>query len=137
MTLSTVLASVPVSDVCLTRDFYRDVLGVSVADPADGIVVVELPHLSVFLIDRAEFERYAHRAGASEMPKTSPYIFSCAFTERDDVDTTIARAAEFGVVTVSPEQHEGSYVGYVHDPDSHIWELVWNERTQSSSTSTE
>jgi predicted lactoylglutathione lyase len=47
---------------------------------------------------------------------------------RAEVDEVIAQAQAAGAaVTGSPHDRPwGIYSGYFHDPDGHLWEIIWN-----------
>jgi catechol 2,3-dioxygenase-like lactoylglutathione lyase family enzyme len=49
-------------------------------------------------------------------------------SERAQVDAVLAEAQSAGA-TLTEEPHErpwGIYSGYFHDPDGHLWEVIWN-----------
>jgi predicted lactoylglutathione lyase len=47
---------------------------------------------------------------------------------KKNVDWVIAHEAAAGARIVDPghDQVWGRYSGYFHDPDGHLWEIVWN-----------
>jgi hypothetical protein len=47
---------------------------------------------------------------------------------KDEVDTVMAQAERAGAKITDPARDRfwGGYSGYFHDPDSHLWEIVWN-----------
>jgi uncharacterized glyoxalase superfamily protein PhnB len=47
---------------------------------------------------------------------------------KTEVDTVMAQTATAGAVIVKPAHDTfwGGYAGYFHDPDHHLWEVVWN-----------
>lgn len=131
----TVVVSLPVTDLERTLRFYRDGLGLEIPGIDEGIIVIELPDPSLFLMDRQEFGTYAGYGGATDAGRPSPgaCIFSCAIGSRDEVDRTIDQGVRAGGTAPGPAQErDGSYIGYISDPDGHLWELVWNARTESA-----
>lgn len=129
---TTVVVSVPVTDLELTLRFYREGLGLEPPGIDEWMIVIELPNLSLFLIDRQEYAKYASRGGVEDpgAPVPGACIFSCAMGSKEEVDQTVERAERAGGSTPGrARDQDGSYTGYVSDPDGHLWELVWNERT--------
>jgi predicted lactoylglutathione lyase len=132
---NTVVVSVPVTDLERTLRFYRDGLGLETPGIDDGIVLIELPNLSLFLIESQEYVKYAGYGGVADAgnPRPGACIFSCAIGSKDEVDQTIDQAVRAGGSAPGPAQdRDGSYIGYVSDPDGHLWELVWNTRTEAA-----
>lgn len=131
---STVVVSLPVEDPGKSLRFYRDGLQLSTSGIEDGIILFELPNLSLFLIERSEYARYTERAGISQdAPVPGALVISCAIGSKDELDDTLSRAAAAGGSVPRPAGiHDGSYTGYFNDPDGHLWELVFNSRTESA-----
>ncbi len=132
---STVVVSVPVTDLERTLRFYRDGLGLQTSGISEGIIPIELPNLSLFLIERREYAKYAGDGGVRDggHPVPAACIFSCAIGSKDEVDRTVEQAERAGGSAPGPARdHDGSYIGYVSDPDGHMWELVWNAQTQAA-----
>ena len=126
----TVVVSLPVTDPERSLRFYRDGLGLSVPDVEDGILTVELPNLSLFLIEAGPYQSYLDRAGVSRPAETAgACILSCAMGTRGEIDDLVSRAQASGGKAQSPAEHDGSYTAYLHDPDGHVWELVHNAHT--------
>ena len=47
---------------------------------------------------------------------------------KEEVDAVVAQAEKAGA-TVTDRPHDrfwGGYSGYFHDPDGHLWEIVWH-----------
>ncbi|WP_309104325.1 VOC family protein [Microbacterium sp.] len=127
----TTVLSLPVTDLDRSARFYRDGLGLAPADPDGGVVAVELPNLSLFLIERDEFETYLDRAGVPGRPRfeNGACILSAAIATRDEIERVVSRAISAGGTAEGPAEHDGSFTAYVRDPDGHVWELVHNEHT--------
>jgi uncharacterized protein len=132
---ATVIVSVPVTDLERTLRFYRDGLGLETPGIDEGIILIELPNLSLFLIDRQEYAKYAGHGGVEDAggPVPGACIFSCAIGSKEEVDQTVAQAEQAGGSVPGPARdRDGSYIGYVSDPDGHLWELVWNAQTEAA-----
>lgn len=130
---TTVVVSVPVTDLGRTLRFYREGLGVETSEPDDGIVLIELPNLSLFLVEGHEYASYTDRGGVKNggVPVPGACIFSCAITSSDELDRTIEHAERAGgSVPGRAQTQDGSYIGYVKDPDGHLWELTCNAQTE-------
>jgi hypothetical protein len=135
---STIVVSVPITDLERTLRFYRDGLGLETPGIDEGMILIELPNLSLFLMGSEEYARFAGYGGVTDAgrPKPGAFIFSCAIGSKDEVDQTIERAMQAGGSAPGTAQdREGSYIGYVSDPDGHLWELVWNARTEAAAES--
>lgn len=132
---TTVVVSVPVTDLERTLRFYRDGLGVEATGPDEGIITVELPNLSLFLIEQGEYARYVDRVDITDRGKPAPgaFIFSCAIGSEDEVRRTVEQAGRAGGTISDPAQDpDGSFIGFVSDPDGHVWELVTNAHTEKA-----
>lgn len=127
----TTVVSLPVADLNRSLRFYRDGLGFSTPGIDGGVIAIELPNLSLFLIENEEYKTYLERAGIAGRPQAvaGACILSAAITSRREVAETVARAATAGGTVQDPADYDGSFMGYVRDPDGHVWELVYNERT--------
>jgi len=122
-----------VDDLERSLKFYRDGLGF----PTKGIIGKEFEHGAVALFELRHgmmlslFERdnLALDAAIPRTP-TSPTEFSIAHLlgSKQEVDVVMAQAAKAGAKIVKPAQDAfwGGYSGYFQDPDSHLWEILWN-----------
>lgn len=132
---ATVVVSLPVADLDRSLRFYRDGLGIPPSGIDEGGIVIELPNLSLFLIEAGEYSQYVDRAGvgASSAATAGACIISCAIGSRTEVDETVERAAAAGGSAPRPAaEYDGSYMGYFGDPDGHLWELVSNDHTAAA-----
>ncbi|CAM00751.1 hypothetical protein A8924_1826 [Saccharopolyspora erythraea NRRL 2338] len=131
----TTIVSLPVADLDRSLRFYRDGLGLRTDGIDEGIILFELPNLSLFLIGRDEFAKYAGRADVAphDPSAAAGCIITCAIGSQQEVDDTLARAAAAGGSAPQPAgDYDGSYTGYFTDPDGHVWELVFNARTEAA-----
>ncbi|MCT9081338.1 VOC family protein [Streptomyces fulvoviolaceus] len=131
----TVVVSLPVADLDSSLRFYRDGLGLSTAAIDEHAILFELPNLSLFLIERGEYATYTNHVGVAtpDAAVAGACVISCAIGSRTEVDDILARAATTGgAVPKAADTYDGTYMGYFTDPDGHLWELVFNARTQSA-----
>jgi catechol 2,3-dioxygenase-like lactoylglutathione lyase family enzyme len=128
-----------VDDLGRALAFYRDGLGF----PTDGLIGAEFAGdavnpdgtTAVFQLDgglmlsiypRSELAKDAGIALTAAKP--GEFSVGHVVASRAAVDTVIARAQAAGA-TVVDGPHErlwGIYSGYFHDPDGHLWEIIWN-----------
>ena len=83
---ATMIVALPVADLDRTLYFYREGLGLDASDIDGGMFVIELPNLSLFLMNQQDYAGYADRAGASSAPVPGGCIFSAAIGSRAEVD---------------------------------------------------
>ena len=122
-----------VDDLEASLRFYRDGLGLS----TEGIIGTEFEYgAAVFFqlpsgLTFALWPRQslAKDAGLPLGPRSSTE-FSIGHNVRsaEEVDAVMEQARCAGAVIVKPAQKTfwGGYAGYFHDPDGHLWEIVWN-----------
>ena len=125
--------TIGVDDLERALRFYRDGLGL----PTQGIVGTEFEYGAVAFFDLQAGVRLAiwprrsiaHDAGLAESPP-SPTEFTLGHNvaSREEVDAVMAQAERAGATIAKPagETFWGGYAGYFHDPDGHLWEVVWN-----------
>lgn len=113
--------------------FYRDGLGLN----TDGIVGQEFEHGAVAFFDLQNGLKLAiwprksisYDAGlALDSPSATDLSLGHNVSSRAEVDSVMAQAEAAGARIVKPAQDTfwGGYAGYFQDPDSHLWEVVWN-----------
>ena len=132
-----------VSDLDRALAFYRDGLGLASAGvigtefvgdethPAGAIVLFELHGgLLLALYPRSELAKDA--LVPSGPPKTGEFSLGHAVGSRETVDAVLAQAAAAGATVIgSPHERPwGIYSGYFHDPDGHLWEILWNPQLE-------
>ncbi|WP_265519752.1 VOC family protein [Nitratireductor luteus] len=136
--IKTTVLCLPVSDPDRTLAFYRNVFGYPGAEIEDRIIPLELPHLSLFLMERGAFESYSKKAGrGAQLPnENAGMVISCAMETKEAVDAMLEAAPRHGGsarAKAAMDKASGGYTGYVSDPDGHLWELVFPEPgTQNS-----
>lgn len=122
--------------------FYRDGLGL----PTKGIVGTEFPATATDAAGAAAFfqmqgglmlalyprTELAKDAGISDAPPSSGEFSLGYFVEKEsDVDALLERAVAAGGSRTGPPRRRpwGIYSGYFRDPDGHLWEIIWNEKS--------
>ncbi|MEX1135732.1 MAG: VOC family protein [Balneolales bacterium] len=129
MKIRTTVVCLPVHDLDKTLAFYQNVLGFSDLQADEGMISLELPNLSLFLMEKDAFEIYSKKAGrGAQFPDDNAgTVISCAMESKEGVDTILENAPKYnGSVLNKAEIDEtsGGYTGYFLDPDGHLWELV-------------
>ncbi len=129
-----VVVSLPVADLERSLRFYRDGLGLETPGIDEYMIAFELPSLSLFLIELGEYATYIQRAGLPGPPAPHPgaLVVSCAMGSKREIDDVVSRAGEAGGSAQPAVEQDGAYTGYVSDPDGHLWELVFNNRTSAA-----
>jgi catechol 2,3-dioxygenase-like lactoylglutathione lyase family enzyme len=113
--------------------FYRDGLGLK----TEGIVGTEFEHGAVAFFDLQAGLRLAlwpcvslaHDAGLPVgLPSATDISLGHNVASKAEVDAVMEQAVRAGAQIVKPAQETfwGGYAGYFHDPDQHLWEVVWN-----------
>ncbi|MFD0555471.1 hypothetical protein FB566_0676 [Stackebrandtia endophytica] len=119
----------PVRDLPAALGFYQAVFGLSGLEIDEGIVTVELPGLSLFLIEENTFESYTRKTGrgAAYPGEGTGVILSCAVASAPTLDGMLEAVADNGGTVAVPAAVDaamGLYLGYFFDPDGHHWELA-------------
>jgi predicted lactoylglutathione lyase len=130
MNIRTTVICLPVREIDKTLAFYQNALGFSDAKIDEGIITLELPNLSLFLMEKGVFESYTKRVGReAQFPNNNAgVVISCAVETKEEVDTVLENVSNHGGTVpkkaVVDETSDG-YTGYFTDPDGHLWELVY------------
>lgn len=124
----SVVTCLPTRDLEESVKFYRDCFGVEDLQMEDGMMVIELGNLSLFVMNQESYEQYTRQIGlgVGYPQDTAQILHSCAVDDRDALCHALATAEEHGGSVAKPlgKNEWGQEVGYVRDPDGHIWELV-------------
>ena len=113
--------------------FYRDGLGLS----TKGIIGLEFEHGAVAFFDLQHGMKLAvwprnsiaHDTGLPpSSPSSTEFTLGHNVSSREEVDTVMLQAKQAGANIIKEPQDTfwGGYSGYFLDPDSHLWEIVWN-----------
>lgn len=127
--------TIGVDDLEKSVAFYRDGLGLV----TPGIVGTEFEDGAVAFFDLQDGLKLAlwPRKSLSrdsglplENASATEFLIGHNVGARDEVDALMAQAKAAGAVIVKPAQDTfwGGYAGYFHDPDRHLWEVVWNPK---------
>jgi uncharacterized protein len=122
-----------VDDLERSLHFYRNGLGFA----TDGIVGQEFEFGAVVFIQLQAGLRLAlwprkslaHDTGLAPSPASATEMsIGHNVASEAEVDTVMARAKQAGAhIVKSPHKtFWGGYSGYFQDPDSHLWEVVFN-----------
>src|SRR5262245_6598134 len=125
--------TIGVDDLEQSLRFYRDGLGLS----TEGIVGQEFEYGAVVFIPLQAGLRLAlwprtsmaHDAGLALGARSSTeFTLGHNVSSKANVNEVLAQAARAGatVVKAAADTFWGGYAGYFHDPDGHLWEVVWN-----------
>lgn len=129
MKIRTTVICLPVRDISKTLAFYKKALGFSDAQVEEEMVTLELPNLSLFLMEKGAFESYTKKAGReAQFPNEGAgVVISCAMETKEEVDTVLEKVSKHGGIVpkeAAMDAASGGYIGYFFDPDGHLWELV-------------
>jgi catechol 2,3-dioxygenase-like lactoylglutathione lyase family enzyme len=134
-----------VSDLDRALEFYRDGLGLEspgvigtefIGDdttPAGAATMFQLRGgLILALYPRTELAKDANVAFGP--PKTGEFSLGHVVASRADVDAVLAQAEAAGATrTDQPgERPWGIYSAYFRDLDGHLWEIIWNPRSDAA-----
>jgi catechol 2,3-dioxygenase-like lactoylglutathione lyase family enzyme len=122
-----------VDDLERALSFYRDGLGL----PTKGIVGEQFEHGSVVFIHLEgglilALWPSASLAHDSKVEPTRARLGAVSIghnvRSKAEVDAVMEQARRAGAVITEPaaDRFWGGYSGYFHDPDGHLWEVVWN-----------
>lgn len=112
-----------VNDVEHSADFYRDVMGFSELRRSPEIAKFELDNCEMTLIKREVLLEETH---LDAFPTGHGPVTFAVSVDREDVDVYMGRLAEAGVHVVAEAEDKrlGPRIGFVADPDGHIWEVI-------------
>ncbi|WP_105102757.1 VOC family protein [Microbulbifer pacificus] len=122
-----------VDDLEKSLRFYRDGLGF----PTEGIIGKEFEFGAVVFIQLQPGLRLALWPRKSIAHDTGLKLFPASATNMtighnvssiSEVGSVMAQAKSAGATIIKPphETFWGGYSGYFQDPDSHVWEVVFN-----------
>lgn len=125
--------TIGVDDLERALRFYRDGLGLK----PEGIIGKEYEHGAVVFFDLQNGvklalwprDSIAHDSGMPPgKPNPTEFTLGHNVSSREEVDAVMGEAAQAGAAIIKPAHNTfwGGYAGYFQDPDSHLWEIVWN-----------
>lgn len=125
--------TIGVDDLERSLRFYRDGLGLA----TPGIVGKEFEHGAVAFFDLQSGLKLAiwprrsiaHDAGVEvNAASATEFTLGHNVASKAEVDAVMKQAAAAGARIIKPAQDTfwGGYAGYFEDPDSHLWEVLYN-----------
>lgn len=128
MNPKAVVTCLPSRDLERSLVFYRECFGLPDLAIEEGMIVIELGNLSLFVMSESSFQEYTETIGLSAgVPQESLQVLhSCAIEDRAELDRVFSTAEQFGGTVAKPIHTNkwGQEIGYIRDPDGHMWELV-------------
>jgi uncharacterized protein len=66
-------------------------------------------------------------------PRSGEFSIGHLVAVKNDVDSLLAQAETAGATLTGPPHDRpwGIYSGYFRDPDGHLWEIIWNPRSEN------
>ena len=132
MNITSTIVYLPVAFPEVSVTFYKNLF---IETPEifleDGLIIVELPNLNLYLIDKNRYEAYYILKTGRNVKVSKDNvstIISCVLPSEEDVNIALANVSACGgTVTSKATTNEalGIYAGYFSDPDGHIWELAY------------
>lgn len=123
--------SLPVADPAQTFRFYARVFGADAVTREEGTISLELPGVSVFFIEREEFNLLLKPAEAEADFTTGKFtsMLSATVTTRDEAYGSLKSAVEGGGTPCGQAvPYPWGLAAYFKDPDGHLWEIIWRDR---------
>lgn len=125
--------TIGVEDLMKSLKFYRDGLGLK----TEGIIGEEFEYGAVVFFDLQNGvklalyprESLAHDAGIKETSQSATEMsIGHNVNSKKEVDMVMAEAKKAGakIIKTAGDTFWGGYAGYFADPNSHLWEVVWN-----------
>jgi uncharacterized protein len=137
------VVTLAVSDLERSLAFYREGLGLTSAgvigsefvgddeNAAGAVAMFELDGgLILALYPRSELAKDANVALGEA--QSGEFSLGYLVAGKDEVDTVLAQAEAAGAALTGPAHDRpwGIYSGYFRDPDGHLWEIIWNPRSE-------
>ena len=138
------VVTLAVSDLERALVFYRDGLGLESPGvigtefagddntPAGAVAMFQLRGgLILALYPRTELAKDAKVP--LRPPGDGEFSLGHVVDTKDEVDALLARAEAAGATVTGPPHDRpwGIYSGYFHDPDGHLWEIIWNPQHET------
>ena len=126
-----VFINLPVKDLEKSKAFYTG-LGYSINpqfsdDKAACIVISD--HIFVMALTEAYFATFTNKSVA-DAAHTAQVINALSADSRDGVDDFMKKAlASGGSPSMPALDHGFMYSQSFHDPDGHMWEVIWMDET--------
>ncbi len=122
--------SLPVADPQRSHKFYTRVFSADLVALDDNTVSIQLPGVSVFFIEREEFNLLLKPAEVEADFATEKFtsMLSATVTTRDEAYAVLKAAVEGGGSACGQAVHyPWGMAAYFKDPDGHLWEILWRD----------
>ncbi len=122
---TSIIVNLPVKDLKNSMQFY-EALGYKLkfADERSALFVIS-DTIHVMVLTHAKFKEITSKEIA-DASKVSEALFSLSCENRESVDDLVALAlAAGGSVTDEPQDYGFMYQHGFHDPDGHLWGVLW------------
>jgi catechol 2,3-dioxygenase-like lactoylglutathione lyase family enzyme len=124
-----------VDDLERSLAFYRDGMGLD----TDGIIGKEFEDGAIVLFKMKDdfilaLYPTASLAKDAKVTATNARLGVASIGQlvksKAEVDAVIRQAEQAGAIVTDPphDRFWGGYSGYFHDPNGHLWEIIWNPR---------
>jgi hypothetical protein len=124
-----------VDDIERSLAFYRDGMGLD----TDGIIGKEFEDGAIVLFKMKDDLILAlyptvSLAKDAKVTATKARLGAASIGQlvksKAEVDAVIRQAEQAGATVTDPphDRFWGGYSGYFHDPNGHLWEIIWNPR---------
>lgn len=124
----SIVTCLPSRDLDKSLNFYRKSFHIETSEIEEGMFIVELANLSLFVMSQKAYVQYTKKIslGAGYPDSLLQCIHSCAVEDKAAIDHVFASAEKYGGSIAQPMQENewGQQSGYVRDPDGHVWEIV-------------
>jgi catechol 2,3-dioxygenase-like lactoylglutathione lyase family enzyme len=134
-----------VDDLDRALAFYREGLGLASpgivgtewsgdeTTPAGAVAMFQLQGGAMLsLYPRSELAKDANIPVGP--PRPGEFSIGQLVSSRAEVDRLLDQAQSAGATVTDPphERPWGIYSGYFRDPDGHLWEIIWNPRSEDA-----
>lgn len=124
----SVVTCLPTENLDRALDFYRGCFRLEGLVVEEGMIVIELGNLSLFIMGREPYEQYTSKIGlqAGFAQDGLQVLHSCAIDKASTIEHIFSTSEQFGGSVAQPMllNEWGQHAGYVRDPDGHVWEIV-------------
>lgn len=124
----SVVTCLPSRNLEKALTFYSECFKLDELKIEEEMITIELGNLSLFVMSHESFEQYTNQVGlgAGYPREGTQLLHSCAIDDVATLEHVFSTAEQFGgSVAKSMHLNEwGQNIGYVRDPDGHVWELV-------------
>lgn len=111
-----------VSDLAVSRAFYANVMGMRQVRASDAVVRFDAGGVALDIIEETVL---LEETGLSSFPKSPGPVTLVVEVSQEEVDAFVAELVDRGVEIVKPVEDKplGPRIGYLKDPDGHLWEI--------------